>query len=386
MNDKKFDTIPLCVRPWIHLNLGWDKFGFCCNAYKEDFGKIKGFSSNANVHKEIFNHANYINVREILAKGEVPDVCAVCSNYADSGNLQQTLKRELELLAQIEDLGQRMRATANFERAIASMISKEKTVTHKPVYAIISCGSACNLKCKFCYNCNMDYNPETPDILNVIDQVHEALIFAQLTGGEPLVTKAGRALLKEFASGRYKFAVRLGTNAQYTDFDLLRPVNLADVQISTDAATKKVYETVRIGGNFEDLISNIKSFIELKKEKPYMKITTNFTVTSDNYMEIPEAVKLYENLGTFTMFNAVMREKNDPQNFKERPELYDDILKKVDEGIRLSSSPFTIEKLETIKSTICKKMEEKKAEQTATNDVSQSTHGKKRRFSFFDFK
>lgn len=89
-----------------------------------------------------------------------------------------------------------------------------------------------------------------------------------------------------------------------------------------------------------------------------MRLTTNFTVTSDNYTDIPEAVKLYESLGTYAMFHAVMREKDDPQNFKERPELYEDVLKHVEEGIRLSSNPFTKEKLEAIKTVIYKKMEE----------------------------
>lgn len=33
--------------------------------------------------------------------------------------------------------------------------------------------------------------------------INEHLIFAQLTGGEPLVTRVGREILKEFATGRY---------------------------------------------------------------------------------------------------------------------------------------------------------------------------------------
>jgi len=277
----------------------------------------------------------------------------------NAGAIHQHNAWILDMLTQIENAEQRYNATQNYNQSIVSIMNNETVVTHNPVFAIVTCGSACNIKCKFCYNCLMDYNPDPVDILKILDNIHKTLVFCQLTGGEPLITKAGRALLKRFAEGVYKFAVRLGTNAQFVDFDLLRPVNLADVQISTDAATKKVYEAVRIGGNFDDLISNIKKFVDLKKEKPFLKISTNFTVTSDNYMDIPEACKLYEDLGTFTMFSLVMREKDDPQNIKERPDLYESLLKKLDEGMAVAVNPITKDKLIVIKNTILSKMIER---------------------------
>lgn len=255
-------------------------------------------------------------------------------------------------MLQIDDEAQQRRARDNFSAAMEAAIMGKPYVNHDPCFLNITCGSACNIKCKFCYNCEMDYHPSDKDILKIVDAVHENLIYAQLTGGEPLVTKAGRAILSEFATGRYKFAVRIGTNAQWTDFDLLRPVNLAEVQISSDGATKEVYEKIRVGGNFEDLIANVKKFVDLRKEKPSLILRLNYTVTSDNYMDIPEAVKLYEDLGLFITFNLVMREADDPQNIKERPDLYQDLLKKVDEGIALSNNEFTKDCLKNIKNTI----------------------------------
>ena len=355
---KNLSQVPVCVWPWFHFGLGWNTFGACCNSFKLDFGNIKEMSSNVDIINDIFNHDAYVYLRKKLLNGELAEPCENCTQKNNTGAFSQVQERTLDNLVNIEDKQQQYRAIKNYNNAIASIFRKNSIVDYMPVHAIVICGSACNIRCKFCYNCNMDYNPEVADILRILDLIHETLVYCQLSGGEPLVTKAGRAILKEFAEGKYKFAVRLGTNAQFVDFNLLKPVNLADVQISTDAATKRVYETVRIGGDFDDLISNTKKIVEMKKEKPYMKVSTNFTVTSDNYMDIPEACKLYEDLGTFTMFSLVMREKDDPQNIRERPDLYESLLKKIDEAMIIVVNPITKDKLMAIKNTILDKMQE----------------------------
>ena len=354
--EEHYMKIPVCVRPWFHFGLGWNTFSACCASYKLDFGDIAKTTDNADAIMKVFNHKSYLHLRKKLVNGELPQPCTTCSQKNAVGSLQHLQEQELSMLMQIEDAEQRYRATNNYNNAVASIIRRDTIVDYMPVHAIVTCGSACNIKCKFCYNCNMNYNPNPDDLLRIIDNIHENLVFCQLTGGEPLITKAGRALLQRFAEGKYKFAVRLGTNAQWTDFDLLKPVNLADVQISTDGATKEVYELVRVGGDFDDLISNIKKFMDMKKEKPFLKVTTNFTVTSDNYMDIPAACKLYEDLGTFTMFGFVMREKEDPQNIVERADLYEPFLKKIDEALAVVQSPFTKDKLVAMQNVILSKM------------------------------
>ena len=76
-----------------------------------------------------------------------------------------------------------------------------------------------------------------------------------------------------------------------------------------------------------------------------MELTTNYTVTSDNYHEIPEAVKLYESLGLQVQFNLVLRDPGEEQNIRERIDLHEDLLKNIDEGISLSSNKWTKAKL-----------------------------------------
>ena len=358
--EESLDAVKVCHLPWTQLGLGWNKFSVCCVSYSEDFGEIKSFPPDTNIRRHVFNHKNYRSMRESLSnpsKG-LHESCVNCSTGAVSSNLKAFYKTNLSRLELIEDAPQKERARENLEAALFSIVNKTASVKHNPVVTNITCGSACNIKCRFCYNCNMNYFPDAADLLNIVNQVHETLVEATLTGGEPIITKAGRALLQEFANGKYKFCVRMSTNGQYADFDLYRSVNFGNVTISSDGATKKVYEYVREGGDFEVLLENLKKFIELKKEKPNMGLSLNFTVSSDNYVDIPEAVKLYEGMGLLTLFQPVLLEKENPQNFAERPELYEDIIKKVDEGISLTSSATTKSRLENIKKLILRKEEE----------------------------
>ncbi len=252
----------------------------------------------------------------------------------------------------IDDLDQRFRAKENFALAIDSAVRGEVCVNHDPSRLVITCGSACNIRCKFCYNCKMDYNPSADDLLAYVDRYSRNLVLVDLTGGEPLVTKAGRAILEQISDNKFKFGVRLGTNAQYVDFSALERINLVEVQISSDGATKEVYESVRVGGNFDDLLDNINRFMKLKEKKPYMTIRLNYTLTSDNYMDIPAAVEIYEGMGLFPTFHLVIREKDDPQNIKERKELHKDLLEKVDSALEISKNVFTRDTLINIRHTI----------------------------------
>lgn len=349
-------TMPACIEPWIFSGLSWGNFAVCCNSYKRDFGDISSFSSDTDFKSEIFNSVNYTEMREKLGRGEVPDVCRLCSKKFHLGTLSVYQSMILEHLFKIEDKQQQFRALQNYNLCVDSIQNNIANVEYMPVFSIINTGSACNLKCKFCYNRQMKYNPEPEKILDVLDSIHETLAYCTLSGGEPFLTKAGRAILEKLAEGRYKFAVQIITNANSIDFELLEHVNLAEIVVSTDGATKRVYETVRPGGDFEMLINNIKKLTSLKKTKPFLRVSTNYTITSDNFADIPKAVELYEKLGVDIVFNPVLREDNDPQNIMFRTDLYVDFIEKLDQGIKATGRQATRNALQHSKKIIKKAM------------------------------
>lgn len=70
------------------------------------------------------------------------------------------------------------------------------------------------------------------------------------------------------------------------------------ILISIDAATKKTYEYLRRGGNFDYLMKNLEYLSKKKKEsKNIKKVYLNFVIQRHNYLEIPEFVQLVKRLG-----------------------------------------------------------------------------------------
>jgi sulfatase maturation enzyme AslB (radical SAM superfamily) len=316
-------------------------------------GKISEYDNGKGIFPT-WNHENVKQMRLDIVNNHVSEVCSRCVYYT-LGSDQLLWDREryfITNLAKIENSVHRVRAAENFKRAHDSFLAGEIEVNHKPIALSINCGSACNIRCKFCYNVNMRYEVNAEKAFDFLDDCKDSLITINLSGGEPQITKFGRRLLEELGSERYQFMVSLSTNAQFIDFDLLEPVRLGWVQISTDGATKETYEKIRVGGDFKDLISNIKRFVAMRDKKPYIDVMTNYTVTSDNYHEIPQAVRLYESLGLQVQFNLVLRDPGEEQNIRERTDLHSALLTKIDEGLSLSINEWTRAKLIGMRNTI----------------------------------
>ena len=47
--NKNIHNFPLCVRPWFHFGLGWNKHNACCTSYNYDFGNIKDTPSDIDI-------------------------------------------------------------------------------------------------------------------------------------------------------------------------------------------------------------------------------------------------------------------------------------------------------------------------------------------------
>jgi radical SAM protein with 4Fe4S-binding SPASM domain len=112
---------------------------------------------------------------------------------------------------------------------------------------------------------------------NIIDQaaaanVHEVALFL---GGEPLLHKELPEMIKYVSEKGLES--RVYTNACLLDrewSERLLDSGLDFLGVSIDGDNKEEYESVRIGADFDEVVSNIRTFLELKKEhnqaKPYV--------------------------------------------------------------------------------------------------------------------
>jgi len=125
------------------------------------------------------------------------------------------------------------------------------------------------------------------------------------TMGEPLLYKD---IDKFFDLAKeYDIKINLTTNGTFPNktikqwAELIIPVTI-DTKISLNGASKYVAESIMQGLNYEEQISNIKSFIEFrdshyKKTGFYSRVTLQLTFLQSNMYQLPEIVQLAASLG-----------------------------------------------------------------------------------------
>ena len=89
--------------------------------------------------------------------------------------------------------------------------------------------------------------------------------------------------------------------------------NLNKIGISIDGATKKTYESLRVGGKFEKIIENLEF---LKKIKNF-DIHLHFVVQQKNYKEIEDIIQLGLKYNVDKIYLNKITDWNTMRNFKE---------------------------------------------------------------------
>lgn len=163
-----------------------------------------------------------------------------------------------------------------------------------PVECIVEITNQCNLSCVMCPRAGMKRPVGFMDLKtfqNIIDQVKDYIEIVYISGGlgEPLLhPKLGEMI-------RYcrKNNVRVGvsTNATVLNPDMTKVMLDAGpdlLLLSLDAATKELYEKIRVGSNFERTMLNVENFL---LEKSRRRMPRPFTIAQMVYMPENESEK-----------------------------------------------------------------------------------------------
>jgi len=99
-----------------------------------------------------------------------------------------------------------------------------------------------------------------------------------------------------------KIRIHLVTNGTLLTRDLARDFiktcKPLRITFSIDAGTKTLYEWIRRGANFETILQNVRSTVDMNKElKTGTRVVWYCTIAKYNYHEIPEMVNLAERTG-----------------------------------------------------------------------------------------
>lgn len=170
--------------------------------------------------------------------------------------------------------------------------------------ASVDIDSSCNLYCCSCRN-KVIINRGTKQ-QKVTDRVIE-----QLLPNIDILFLAGAG--EVFLSPYYKQILYAKTFKHLKGIMVLSNANICDkeewdhiismvdgnveVSFSIDAGTKKTYEKIRRGGNFDKVEEHIRYVCKLKKEKRIKRVILNFVIQRDNYNELELFVLWGKSLG-----------------------------------------------------------------------------------------
>ena len=159
------------------------------------------------------------------------------------------------------------RITKNWNKIDQEVKSRIASV---PRLLMLEVTNACNLKCKMCGNRNM----KRPRGMMCLDLGKRAICEAAKIGiqevalyttGEPLLyPQLDQLIITAKKNNMYCFLTSNGTLLNKELAEMLCNSGLDSFKFSIDAASKEEYEAIREGGNFENLISNIKLLHETK--------------------------------------------------------------------------------------------------------------------------
>lgn len=174
-----------------------------------------------------------------------------------------------------------------------------------PIHVDIETNTNCNIKCFMCFQ-----SFDTPKFFKIkfdlfkkiIDEGAERGLCSIKTQyrGEPLLDKRMPQMVK-YAKDRGILEVMFNTNATLLSEEIAKSLiedGLDKIICSVDGYTKDVYESVRIGANFENVLNNIKRMQSLKKsmgsEKPIVRV--QMVDTPRNHHQVNGYIKFWSEI------------------------------------------------------------------------------------------
>ena len=172
-----------------------------------------------------------------------------------------------------------------------------------PIYLRLEPVSACNLRCPFCHQVDDDFTSNQQMMgkmdlslfKKIIDEAHDSgtqAITLTCRGEPTLPPQIGEML--EYCSCKF-IELKMNTNATRLNEKLIHQIlksGMTELVFSVDSHYKEEFESLRVGANFELVVSNVKKFKEIRDRD-------------------------YPNSACITRASGVQVGKQDPEKFKK---------------------------------------------------------------------
>ncbi|MDC0451483.1 radical SAM protein, partial [Nitrosopumilus sp.] len=185
----------------------------------------------------------------------------------------------------------------------------QKIVSNFPIYLLIEPVSSCNLRCTMCFQIDDSFS-KSNEYMGIIElDLFKKIIDEAEKSGTKAITLASRGeptlhphldKMLEYCKNKF-LELKLNTNAIKLNEKLCHTIlksNVTDIVFSVDSYEKKSYESIRVGGNFEILLKNIKKFHEIRDNfYPNSKCATRISgVKVDQKMNSNEFKKFWQKI------------------------------------------------------------------------------------------
>ena len=186
---------------------------------------------------------------------------------------------------------------------------KENIVESFPIHLDIESTTACNMKCIMCPRTDMLLDGTFWKIENFNFEIYKKIIDEGTKNkklksiklqylGEPLINKKLHKMIK-YAKDKGVIDVMFNTNA--TLLNRKRAIEIINsgvdkIYFSFDSPYREKYNKIRVDGDYDQVLNNIRNFMALKKElnvsKPLTKV--QMVLMKDNESEWEDFKKLFE--------------------------------------------------------------------------------------------
>ena len=196
----------------------------------------------------------------------------------------------------------------------AAVRSKATLLDYSPRAVVLACDSRCNLACSSCRSARVkNLSPAEAafldEVLRYLYRIGSELLELEMSGsGEVFYSPFSLQLLRSLNRSSFpKMKIHIVTNGQLLTPGLWESLGegktfIGRIDVSVDAATKEVYESIRAGGRWERLRENLDFISALRRANAVSLFALNFVVSASNFREIGRFMELGETVGADLIF------------------------------------------------------------------------------------
>jgi MoaA/NifB/PqqE/SkfB family radical SAM enzyme len=227
-----------------------------------------------------------------------------------------------------------LRKTANMVHVLWEIKRGRSRVRSKPFILFLEVNNICNLHCPFCLT-GKEKNTDRPrrnmtlsEMIKTIEEVSRYLYFIQLYNwGEPLLNKD----LFDFINyvHQRRIFTMVSSNMNFVKSETAERIVTSGLDYfiaAIDGFSARSYAEYRRGGNFENVINNLKEVLSLRKKagKSWPFVEWQYVVFKHNQHEIEGARRFAHGIGV-DYFHPIPGYIEDPEWIATLPEYQVDL-------------------------------------------------------------